>query len=316
MKSKFFTILIAILLVVMIPAGALALTPSSDLYVTDEVGLLTSTDKAYILDKAATLDGLTGAQICIVTVDFYEGNDIEDYCYKIFNEWGIGDAQKDNGVLILIAYGNGEYYGMVGTGLSKVIDAGTMKKYFNNYMLDDFNNGNYSQGLVKIFDAIADDLASYYNVSLNGSTNPVTPGTPDPEPTKSYNLASILAAILLIILVIIILTVILRSTRRRPLRRTTYVPTPRRRSTPTYNPYNRNRYTDDRHDNGPGPSGYYSRPSSGGSYHSSGGSGSSSGGSHYSSGGSHSSSGSSHSSGSFGGGSTRGGGSGGSWNKH
>jgi uncharacterized protein len=49
------------------------------------------------------LESATTAQIFVATVDNLQGVSIEEYAVKLFEKWGIGQAEKDNGLLILIA---------------------------------------------------------------------------------------------------------------------------------------------------------------------------------------------------------------------
>ena len=64
-------------------------------------------DQAGVLSEETinTVDGYnnalssTGAQIGVLTVDFTGNLSIDDYALQVFNEWGIGDKKKENGVL-------------------------------------------------------------------------------------------------------------------------------------------------------------------------------------------------------------------------
>ena len=56
------------------------------------------------LEKALSdFNSQTTAQISVVTVPSLIDETIETYAVKLFEEWGIGDKEKDNGVLFLIA---------------------------------------------------------------------------------------------------------------------------------------------------------------------------------------------------------------------
>ena len=99
-------------------AWAVVDAPSAG-YVGDYANVLTDETEQYIIEQSAKLDQATGAQIVVVTVDFLDGMTAEEYAYTIFNEWGIGDAEKDNGLLLLLAIGEEDYWAMQGKGLQK-----------------------------------------------------------------------------------------------------------------------------------------------------------------------------------------------------
>ncbi|MBQ5652923.1 MAG: TPM domain-containing protein, partial [Peptococcaceae bacterium] len=86
------------------PMAAFAVVEApAEIYVGDYANVLSEETERYIIEQNQALAGATGAQIVIVTVDFLDGMDIEDYAYTIFNDWGIGDAEKNNGLLLLLA---------------------------------------------------------------------------------------------------------------------------------------------------------------------------------------------------------------------
>ena len=89
-------------------------SPSSSFYVTDEAGVIAPDTEEYIVQKNAELEQLCGGQIVVVAVDFLDGLNIEDYAYKIFADWNIGDEDKDNGILLLLAIGEENYWCMQG----------------------------------------------------------------------------------------------------------------------------------------------------------------------------------------------------------
>lgn len=73
-------------------------------FVNDFAKVLT-TDQVLELNKELAAFSLQGEQdeISVVTIPTLGGDDIESYAAALFAEWGIGKADKDNGVLLLIA---------------------------------------------------------------------------------------------------------------------------------------------------------------------------------------------------------------------
>jgi uncharacterized protein len=71
--------------------------------VVDQANLLSPAQEADLSSKSAALEQRTGRQFVIATVSSLEGRPIEDYGYRLGREWKIGDEQKDDGVILLVA---------------------------------------------------------------------------------------------------------------------------------------------------------------------------------------------------------------------
>ena len=71
-------------------------------YALDKSGVLSSETENHIARYNQYLAESCGAQICVVTIptmDYVGYDDIENYAYDLFNAWGIGDKDEENGVL-------------------------------------------------------------------------------------------------------------------------------------------------------------------------------------------------------------------------
>ncbi len=157
---------------------------TDDFYVADYADVISDKTTAEIVRLGAALDEKTGAQIVILTVDFLDGKDIEDYGYTVFNEWKLGSSAKNNGLLIVLAIGEEDYWGTIGAGLEDgALPAGNLKRFFNDFLEADFAAGNYDAGVLKLYDALAHHLAGIYGVSLEAGGSVDTPPDQDPKLT-------------------------------------------------------------------------------------------------------------------------------------
>ena len=95
-----------------------------------------------------------GAQIVVAAVKTLNGLTREDYAYRLINEWGVGDKTGNNGVVLLLAIEEDDYYLTTGTGLERHLDAGTIKTILDEYLEPDFASKNYDDGVRKTFEAI------------------------------------------------------------------------------------------------------------------------------------------------------------------
>jgi uncharacterized protein len=71
--------------------------------VVDQANLLDPAQEAELSAKSDALEKRTGRQFVIATVAGLEGRPIEDYGYRLGRAWGIGNEQKDDGVILLVA---------------------------------------------------------------------------------------------------------------------------------------------------------------------------------------------------------------------
>lgn len=191
------------LFVFLFPIGAMAVVEAPEsVYVGDYANVLTEQTEQYIIAQNQTLSELTGAQIVVVTVDFLDGMEIEDYAYTIFNAWGIGDAEQNNGLLLLLAIGEENYYAMQGKGLEGVLSSGTLGDYLYLYLEDDFARGDYDTGVYRVFDAFLEWFAVYYDIAAFSSDSVIANAA---EAEQTEQSSSSLWLIVIVVLVIILL---------------------------------------------------------------------------------------------------------------
>ena len=155
--------LCALLLVaLLLPGWALASAlpePTQDFYVYDGANVLEYETEGHIVFCSRALYEACGAQLVFVTVDSVNGENMEDYCYDLFNEWGIGDSRKQNGFLFVLAIDDDDYGWMPGTGLDLELSAGTVKSMANELLEPDFVAKNYDEGVRKLYDALFEKIA-------------------------------------------------------------------------------------------------------------------------------------------------------------
>ena len=147
------------------------LKATEQFYVADYADVISSETEAYIVSLNDILYEKTGAQVVVATVDFLDGAEIEDYAYKLFNNWKIGSTEKNNGVLLLMVIGEENYWAVQGKGLEKTLSSGTLGDLLNDYLEPDFAVEDYDAGARKIFDAIIGKLQNIYGVPITDGNN-------------------------------------------------------------------------------------------------------------------------------------------------
>ena len=102
----------------------------------------------------------TSTQILVVTVKEIEGS-ISDFAFRIGEEWGVGQKEHDNGVVIVLKpkqrNSRGEIFVATGYGLEHLIpDAVANKDIVDAEMIPSFKRNDYYGGLVAGINVIVD----------------------------------------------------------------------------------------------------------------------------------------------------------------
>ncbi len=99
------------------PAAAYVSPGAPQGYVNDFAHVLTPAQHDWLETTVQNYEQQTTNQIAIVTIPSLGGDTVENYASQLFQEWGIGQKNKDNGVLLLIALQDRKLRIEVGYGL-------------------------------------------------------------------------------------------------------------------------------------------------------------------------------------------------------
>ena len=125
-------------------------------YVNDQAGLLSPATRIEIDALLTEIEQRTGAEIAVVTVETVSPSTIEDYADRLFQQWGIGKKEKDNGVLLLVAVKDRGVRIEVGYGLEGAIPDADAAGIINRVLLPSFRRGDFEKGIT----AAARELAA------------------------------------------------------------------------------------------------------------------------------------------------------------
>ena len=77
--------------------------PHAGIWVHDDASILSPSTKAELEAVLKHHRDSTSNQIAVLLIPSLDGDDIDDYANRVFQEWKLGNEKKDNGVLFLIA---------------------------------------------------------------------------------------------------------------------------------------------------------------------------------------------------------------------
>ena len=139
--------------------------------VVDQAQILDEATEASLREKLEAHEVATSNQLVVVTIPDLQGFAIADYANRLGRHWGIGTADKNNGVILLIAPEERKLRIEVGYGLEGALPDVTASLIIQREIYPHFRNSDYAGGVTQGVDNILEAIAGEY--------------TPSPEPTKA-----------------------------------------------------------------------------------------------------------------------------------
>ena len=207
----------ALLLSTVLSAAALALTfPTLTGRVVDEANILDATQRAALTQKLAELETKSTDQLVVVTLKSLQGTSIEDFGYQLGRHWQIGQKDKNNGVLLIVAPAERKVRIEVGYGLEGTLTDLVASFIVQNSILPRFRANDYPGGISRGVDDIVQVLTGDAEEWKQRAAK-----RPDPKP----DWAAIVLVIFIIIVFVLVFAMIAGAAARTP-------PGQRRRGSP------------------------------------------------------------------------------------
>jgi uncharacterized protein len=115
--------------------------------VIDQAHILSAEDKQAIGQKIRALHDTGKAQIGVVIVPTTGQEDIFGFAMRIADQWQLGSAKQDNGLLIAIAVNDRRMQILTGYGLEGVIPDIIANRIINQQITPYFKQAQYAQGI-------------------------------------------------------------------------------------------------------------------------------------------------------------------------
>ncbi len=144
--------------------------PKLQTSVYDYINLLSSAEKNNLEHKLIKYSDTTSTQIVIAIISSTKGENIGLLAPRWGHEWGVGQAEEDNGVFILLAKDDRKIWIAPGYGVEHKLTAGINGELIRNIIIPEFKNNNYYEGLNKGADAIFNVLNGEYKNSRKKSS--------------------------------------------------------------------------------------------------------------------------------------------------
>lgn len=156
--------------------------PDPPRLVNDFAGVLSSSELSSLEEKLVTFNDTTSNQIAVVIVNDLQGYDRSDFAFRVARDWGVGQGDFNNGVLVLVKTKSEESSGQVfiatGTGLEGAIPDIACADIIDREILPQFRENDYYGGLdagTDVLMALAAGEYSYQDYA-RGSSSGKIPG--------------------------------------------------------------------------------------------------------------------------------------------
>lgn len=126
--------------------------------VVDQANIIPAATRTQIEAKLASLEDKSGIQLVVATVSSLQDSDIETFSVDLARAWKLGEAKKNNGLLLLVAPNERKVRIEVGYGLEGTMTDALSKVIIQNAIIPKFRSGDYAGGVVSGVDAIIDAL--------------------------------------------------------------------------------------------------------------------------------------------------------------
>lgn len=126
--------------------------------VNDLAGMLDQATATRIGTALKTLEDKTGDQVVVLTIPSLEGEALEDFSLRVAQTWKLGQKDRDNGVLFLIARDDRKMRIEVGYGLEPTLTDAISGRILRNIVRPAFRSGDFNGGIEEGVDAIVKTL--------------------------------------------------------------------------------------------------------------------------------------------------------------
>ena len=141
-------------------AGETPIPPAPTVHVTDSAGLLSAHARDEIDQQLVSYEQRTGHQVVVWIGTTLGGEDLEDWCTRAFEKWGIGRAHADDGVSIFVFAADHQVRIEVGYGLEGDLPDVVASRIIREVITPRLHDGDADRAIADGVKAVLDQLGS------------------------------------------------------------------------------------------------------------------------------------------------------------
>ena len=144
-------------------------------YVCNPDGIVDQSNMLFLNRLAQQLEDSTLVELCVVAVESIGQADAFEFCYELFQRWGIGKEGKNTGVLLFLAVESRDIRIMTGGGIEGVLTDAVCNEIIQSTMISPLRNADYSDalalGALRIYEVCTDGDAPEELRQMTSATN-------------------------------------------------------------------------------------------------------------------------------------------------
>ncbi|MFR4488200.1 MAG: TPM domain-containing protein [Escherichia coli] len=137
--------------------------------VTDITGTLSTSEQQSLTQQLQDITQKTRAQVAVLIVPSTGDDSIEQYATRVFDNWRLGDAKRNDGILIIVAWSDRTVRIQVGYGLEEKVTDALAGDIIRSNMIPAFKQQKFAQGLELAINALNNQLTSQHQYPTNPS---------------------------------------------------------------------------------------------------------------------------------------------------
>jgi uncharacterized protein len=147
-------------------ASGLAPIPAYTGYVNDDANVIGEQRRAQLESFLDQLHQKTGIQFAVLTVTSCAPEEPSTYKTRVFNQWGIGDKERRDGLLLLVAMHERKLQFETGYGLEGTLPDGWEARMLRDLAVPRFKAGEPAEGITAAVLSSAQRIAAEKGVTL------------------------------------------------------------------------------------------------------------------------------------------------------
>ncbi len=136
-------------------------------FVVDTADIIDTETEARITARLTAFEVTSTIEIAIATITSLEEYSVEEYATGLFENWGVGKAKQDSGVLLLVAPNERKVRIEIGYGLEGALTDLESSQIIETILVPAFIEGNYSQGIDEASHAIITAVEGEYTAQTS-----------------------------------------------------------------------------------------------------------------------------------------------------
>lgn len=145
------------------------IVPQLQQQVTDLTSSLNSQEKKELTHKLESIFNNTQVQIAVLIVPTTKDETIEQYATRVFDNWRLGDAKRNDGILIVVAWSDRTVRIQVGYGLEEKVTDALAGDIIRSNIIPAFKQQKLAKGLELAINALNNQLTSQHQYPTNPS---------------------------------------------------------------------------------------------------------------------------------------------------